>query len=351
MKYGRRLTAVGMLTGGLLLVGFAAPSLADVGSADGTVGATSSSVTTDVETTADNADSTPAEQAAQPQDATSSKVPARASAPSADESPVTALADNCTPTPDNQDCNGDGIPDCGDLTNDKDCDGKADDNGGGNDPTCSVEAQDYDCNDDGTNDCGPLTSDTDCDGKTDEDGGGGGPTDPCAGKQSPDLECSPADFCKVPDNQSNPICLVLTGGGDNGGGNGNGGTPPGQTTPPGNSGGNSGGQGPGTSAGGSSSSNGSGSEGTVPGANRPHRAPGTSACGDPAICNDSGILGVDASNSTPTTTSLSTVAGTGSTLPETGAAAGTQGLLVVGFGLLAAGALLVRPRRPARHRA
>ena len=42
MKYGRRLTAVGMLTGGLLLVGFAAPSLADVGSADGATGTTSS---------------------------------------------------------------------------------------------------------------------------------------------------------------------------------------------------------------------------------------------------------------------------------------------------------------------
>ena len=65
MKFGRRLTAVGMLTGGLLLVGFAAPSLADVGSADGATG-TTSSVTSNA---GSSTDTQAAEQAAQPQDA------------------------------------------------------------------------------------------------------------------------------------------------------------------------------------------------------------------------------------------------------------------------------------------
>jgi LPXTG-motif cell wall-anchored protein len=86
---------------------------------------------------------------------------------------------------------------------------------------------------------------------------------------------------------------------------------------------------------------------------RGESSPGTSACGDPAICNDSGILGVDATASTPSTTD--TLASTGTTsgdvLPQTGAPEGTQGLVLVGFGLLAGGVLMVRPRRLARHKA
>ena len=48
---------------------------------------------------------------------------------------------------------------------------------------------------------------------------------------------------------------------------------------------------------------------------------------------------------------MSVSADDGSVLPETGAPASTQGLLVLGFGLVAAGFLLVRPRRLARHKA
>jgi LPXTG-motif cell wall-anchored protein len=353
-----------MLTGGLLLVGFAAPSLADVGSADGATG-TTSSVTSNA---GPSTDTQAAEQATQPQDAA-----VRSAALSG---PVALDGDNgnglgndqqCNPGQDEgcvppgvcvpEDYNG-SDPGCG--TAPEVCIPE-DYNGG--DPGCGTPPEvcipeDYNGSDPGCGNPPEVCIPEDYNGS---DPGCGTPPEPGPFQCTPGSagctlsgECIGTDFapddptsCGTPPDNGN--------GGGNGNGNGNGGNPPGQTTPPcnsgGNSGGNNGGQGPGTSAGGSSSSNGSGSEGTVPGASRPHRAPGTSACGDPAICNDSGILGVDASNSTPTTTSPSTVAGTGSSLPETGAAAGSQGMLVVGFGLLTAGALLVRPRRLARHRA
>ncbi len=102
----------------------------------------------------------------------------------------------------------------------------------------------------------------------------------------------------------------------------------------------------GTGAGGSGSSNNAGSEGSVPGASTGGSTPGTSACSGSVICST--VQGVDATAATPTTTTV--LADDGSGLPDTGAPAGSQGLLVVGFGLLAAGGLLVRPRKLARHR-
>ncbi len=48
----------------------------------------------------------------------------------------------------------------------------------------------------------------------------------------------------------------------------------------------------------------------------------------------------------PATTSTSATSG----LPETGAAENSRQLLVLGFGLLAAGGLLLKPGRRGRHR-
>ncbi len=168
-------------------------------------------------------------------------------------------------------------------------------------PTCSVDSGDFDCNDDGTIDCGPGTTDLNCDGVADTDNGGGGGTGP------------------------------IGGGGGTGPIGGGGGTGP--------IGGNTG---DGTSGGESTGTTGGSAEGVVPGATSGGQALGTTACGDSAVCG--GVLAMADS-----TTTSGSAAGTG--LGDTGAPSGSLNLLVLGFGLVLMGGLMVRPRKLARHRA
>ncbi len=379
MKFGRRLTAVGMLTGGLLLVGFAAPSLADVGSADGVTG-TTSSVTSNAGSTTDTQ---AAEQAAQPQDATSrgdtgetesaktdsgdtestqqvrlQAVTARTLGPTADfpeDIPTACLGitdpellaacikdnttgnnddDPCTPPQHDQESD---ISGCQPET----CEDNPDQEGCPTTDECTID-QDLTADGCQTQPCAVDSSQKGCDSTR------------CASTRTTRPRVASHSRARSrrasPAARLRPVNPAATTAVTPAGATATAGTRPARPRP-----------------------RATAAEQWRPGHQRrrlleqqrlrlrghrprhepPAPRPGTSVCGDPAICNDSGILGVDASHSTPTTTttSPSTVAGTGSTLPETGAAAGSQGMLVIGFGLLAAGALLVRPRRLARHRA
>jgi len=375
MRHGRRLTAVGLLTGGLLMVGFAAPSLAAAGdTATDTTVSSAASDTNDAGSTAnaDNgnvAESAAADEATQPQDV---RTAARSLVSAAADTPGT-LGDG----------NGGDAGNGGDNGNQ--CDPPAHDaepqvpgcqlvectvlptqEGCPQPPSCEEDPTQQQCSGEVTCDEGEIKVGDVC-----------VPVDPTPTCTPPDADPSDPD-CDLPNNDNNPP--PPAGGGNNPPPTGNnpppagnnpppsgitpptaGGTPPTAGAPSGNHGkgakGTKGGRGPGASAGGSSSSNGSGSEGTVPGGELRGISHGTSACGDPAICNDSSILGVDASTGlattdATTTADTTTVAGTGSTLPQTGAPSGTRGLLVLGLGLLLAGGLLVRPRRRlALHRA
>ena len=345
MKHGRRLTAVGLLTGGLLLVGFAGPSLADVGTPDGTAGTTTVSSVTPPETgTASDEDAKQdAEHEAEQDDtgAVPENVEATDQGATGDlraASLVTPLADDpCDATPLPVDCplpplgcppgqtdhNGD-LPGCGEAPEEECPPNETDHNGGdpgcGEPPVedCPLGETDYNGDDPG---CG-VDPDACPPGQVDFNGeapGCGNPVEECPAGQS---------------DTNGPLpggCTPNNNGGNNGnvGNNGNGG----------NNGGN------GAEAGGLGGSNQSGSEGIVPGAVRGAGSPGTSACGDVAVCST--IQGVDAST---TTTAPAAAPATGG-LPETGAPASTQSLMVLGFGLVALGVVLVRPRRLARHRA
>ncbi len=397
MRNGRRLTAVGMLTGGLLLVGFAAPSLADVGTADG-ADTTVSVVTTDSgqagtssdapaknEATKDQAKAdAKAEQQAndaeladiaddvlgkgesvpqkcegvnQPRSfrdcledyeaAQDANAPAKASgALRARTAFVAAAGLPSTPAADGEGglCDAVPVPDGCPLPPDGCPPGQTDYNGDelgcGEPPSTECPAGETDYNGE-LEGCGEPPS-TDCPaGETDYNGDLHG-----CGEPSPtDCPAGETDYNGDLPGCGEPSTAVCPPGQPDYNGQADGcGVPPSnnQGNPPSN-----GSQGPVTSAGGGIfGGNGAGSEGTVPGASTGSTVPGTTACGDPAICTTATVQGVDA-----TTVTSSPAASGGAVLPDTGAPANSQGLLVVGFGLLAAGVLLVRPRRLARHRA
>lgn len=219
--------------------------------------------------------------------------------------------DGCQPLP----CDNPNATNCPDVVEpctdgvdyngaDQDGCGEAPDNGGGTDPTPPTVV--------------PCTSGVDYNGPT-QDGCG-----------------------QAPDNGGG-TGGGGTGGGGTGGGTGGGGT--GGGTGGGSTGGGTGGgsTGGGSTGGGTTGSPSSGGglgtvsatpEGTVPGG---EAAAPVSACADTVICQSAPAAA---------TTTSSTDG-----LPDTGAPADAQGLLVLGLGLLAAGAYVSRPRRRGgRHR-
>ena len=191
-------------------------------------------------------------------------------------------------------------------------------------------------------------------GTAPDNGGGGGGTDPgtvepCIG--SVDYNGADQDGCgTAPDNGGG-----TPGGGDGGTtpGGGGGTTPGGGGSTPGGGGGTT--PGGGGSGGGSGGGTGGGSGGGNPSTGAPvdgglgttvatpeGSVPGGEAAAPVSECSDSVIC-----QSAPTATASSSADG----LPDTGAPADSQALLLLGFGLLAAGAFVARPRRSGgRHR-
>ena len=293
MKTGRRMTALGVLTGGLLLIGFAAPSLADTGlSGPDTSGASVQVVG------ADGSEAAPK---------------------------VAAPADLTDPT-DVEDCATSDDPwvcaaDLGDGCDDQ--------------PPVDDPCQPGDGGTDPGDPCNAYPLPVGCPGSGGGDGGGNG-GDPCS---------------------TYPLPAGCPGPGGNGGGNdghghgnggGNGGTIPGL---PGGNGGNGGSSGHHHGNGGSSGGNGAplagspsdGSpqvEGSRPGSDVQGVSDGLTACTD-VICR----------NTAPTVaarTAPSQAAGT--TLPQTGAAQDLRGVALVGLLLVLWGAWMMRPRPAPRHR-
>jgi hypothetical protein len=405
MRHGRRMTAVGLLTGGLLVVGLAGPALADAG----TVADAPTTTTTAAAPAAPQqaAGASLAKQAAAGTKAAKAKAAKEAAAAKAEQArvatlrritdrvlgPAAAVPQACSTVvrpaafekcvtgvkaaADKAAAADDGSGSATEPSARTVADSLAGDEGAqGDTPACDPVTDPLQCL---PAQCVPGPDEPKCDPPGICQGGDKDQADPTScghdnggGNDDPGNECTTGDDCVngicingdhapndktacEPPAQEQQCTPGAVGCGDDGQCIGTDNTPDDETTceestdppgptNPGNGGNHHPGGGSGPSAGGTDSSDGSGSEGTVPGAVAGTSARGASACGDSTECQS-----VQAVETTSSTTSGSS---DGSGLGDTGASTMLRPMLVLGFGFLLAGVFLVRPRRVlARHKA
>ncbi len=322
MRIGRKLAAVGLTVGGMMMLGLG-PVYADVVGTEGPAEAVVAGEASDVTSTTEDAVGT---------DAAVSLSPLGRVATSVQESVaalVGALGEGegeppvgCPPGAPDPLCGGGGD------------EGDEGDGDGGGDPLdpCELTPDAPGCEDDGG------------DGGDDGGDGGGDPLDPC--EVAPDAPGCEDDGGVTPPDPGDVLCDVTpaacedpgtedpgTEDPGNGGDNGNGGNP-------GNAGGGNGGNGNGgVDAGQGSNGGGAKAEGTVPGSGSGVPTTAVVGCTDPALCSAT-VLDAEAS-----TYPAAGSATRNRALPETGSSSTNLPLTLAGVAMLVGGALLMR-RRP-----
>jgi len=297
MRTGRRIAALGVLTGGLLLIGFAGPSLADTGLS----GPETPSVSVQVDAPALDQVVAAAGVTLDGQDTLGTDTPG-------------------TDTPADDPCSTDPLP-C--LPGDP---GGGGGNGGGNDPGDPGDPGDGG----GDGGCGVVPVDCGDPGDPGDPGDGGG-IDPCTlGVAIPGCAPIPGTGDGSGDGSGSD-----NGNQGNGNGNGNGG----QGNGNGNQDSGNGGTPSTPGSGGNGPSGGPQVEGSRPGSTVSGVSDDVTSCTD-AICR----------NTVPAGANRTAPAQAQAALPQTGAQQDLRGLALVGALMVLWGAWLLRPRPAPRHR-